>query len=404
MPEPVFFSLTREISPPPPKGRRKRYAARNQQDGDSSAPPPPALAAVEAGEAQVRDHLAYFSAHLAARSRPMLGTSPPRISIEEFKALYQRNQDRHGRHFVVHQHNHPVAGVHYDLRLQFSRTSCVSWAIPYGLPGNAGSRRQGRMAVETRVHCLWNNLIESASHATGSLLIWDTGEYEVLDRHPPAVETDDEEAGVDWREPENERLVKAFQSAYIRLRLHGTRLPQGYTVTLRLPPDNNIVRQPRGLKRKRRRADPSSGRAKGGSQSSDEQDSRGGDSADLEESAVAAAASDDENGDDARIREENAYTGATNSIGSVHQRRWHLSLDKANSGFVKVRTGDGRGVWRRRRRDGGDDDSPAGFEAFFVGGVEVERSVVTGRLSEEIMADEGVQGFVARKMWRPVLD
>ncbi|EKG15428.1 hypothetical protein MPH_07352 [Macrophomina phaseolina MS6] len=347
MPEPVFFSLTREISPPPPKGRRKRYAARNQQDGDSSAPPPPALAAVEAGEAQVRDHLAYFSAHLAARSRPVLGTSPPRMSIEEFKALYQRNQDRHGRHFVVHQHNHPVAGVHYDLRLQFSRTSCVSWAIPYGLPGNAGSRRQGRMAVETRVHCLW---------------------------------------------------------AYIRLRLHGTRLPQGYTVTLRLPPDNNIVRQPRGLKRKRRRADPSSGRAKGGSQSSDEQDSRGGDSADLEESAVAAAASDDENGDDARIREENAYTGATNSIGSVHQRRWHLSLDKANSGFVKVRTGDGRGVWRRRRRDGGDDDSPAGFEAFFVGGVEVERSVVTGRLSEEIMADEGVQGFVARKMWRPVLD
>jgi hypothetical protein len=42
-----------------------------------------------------------------------------------------------------------------DLRLQFSQTSTISFAIPYGLPGNANSRRQGRMAIETRVHNLW---------------------------------------------------------------------------------------------------------------------------------------------------------------------------------------------------------------------------------------------------------
>lgn len=43
-----------------------------------------------------------------------------------------------------------------------------------------------------------NNLIESASHATGSLMIWDVGEYEVL---PPvdkkAPQTDEEDSDDD---------------------------------------------------------------------------------------------------------------------------------------------------------------------------------------------------------------
>lgn len=40
-----------------------------------------------------------------------------------------------------------------------------------------------------------NNLIESASHATGSLLIWDTGEYEVLpyrETRRDAADTDED--------------------------------------------------------------------------------------------------------------------------------------------------------------------------------------------------------------------
>jgi len=39
-----------------------------------------------------------------------------------------------------------------------------------------------------------------------------------------------------------------------------------------------------------------------------------------------------------------------------------------------------------------------------VRGAEVERSVVTGRTSGEILRDEGVEGFRARKMWRAVLE
>lgn len=100
----------------------------------------------------------------------------------------------------------------------------------------------------------------------------------------------------------------------------------------------------------------------------------------------------------ARIRRDNAYPGATNSIGSVHQRRWYLTLDQANSGFVHDRSPSGdKGYWKR---------GIAGewFAAFFVRGPEYERSVATGRLSEEVMADEGVDGFVARKMWRPIIE
>lgn len=56
---------------------------------------------------------------------------------------------------MVHQHDHPVSGPHYDLRLQFSETSSVSWSVMYGLPGDPNSRRLNRNATETRVHSYW---------------------------------------------------------------------------------------------------------------------------------------------------------------------------------------------------------------------------------------------------------
>lgn len=102
--------------------------------------------------------------------------------------------------------------------------------------------------------------------------------------------------------------------------------------------------------------------------------------------------------EDAQVRRTNAYPGAANTIGSVHQRSWHLSLDKASSGFV--RGGEGRWVRADERGKGRE----RGFEAFYVRGREVERSVVTGRGAGEVCADEGVVGFVWRKGWRAVLE
>jgi hypothetical protein len=95
--------------------------------------------------------------------------------------------------------------------------------------------------------------------------------------------------------------------------------------------------------------------------------------------------------EDAQTRLTNAYPGSTNSIGSVHQRRWFILLDRASSGFVRDA---GTGLWvRQATRD------REGFEPFFVRGRDFERSVVTGRLAREVEQDEGVTGFVGRSGW-----
>lgn len=126
-----------------------------QEPGREPAPP---TAAIEAGEVQIPDHLKYFTRTLSPHVRsPSQNPNQrePRLSIPAFADLYTHNQSNAGCHFVIHQHDHPIAGVHYDLRLQFSATSSVSWAIMYGMPGNANSLRLNRNATETRVHNVW---------------------------------------------------------------------------------------------------------------------------------------------------------------------------------------------------------------------------------------------------------
>ena len=81
-------------------------------------------------------------------------------------------------------------------------------------------------------------------------------------------------------------------------------------------------------------------------------------------------------------------------------------MDRYASGFRPLprehgSTG-GRREWVRRWDD---DGKLAGFEAFFVRGKDVERSVVTGRRAEDVMADEGVGGgWVGRRGWRAVVE
>ena len=108
--------------------------------------------------------------------------------------------------------------------------------------------------------------------------------------------------------------------------------------------------------------------------------------------------------EDEEVRLTNSYPGATNNIGSIHQRRWYLSMDRYASGFcplrIENRSQGGRRMWTRRK----DGESVLGFEPFYVMGRDLERSVVTGRTADEVMADEGVQGFVGRKGWRPVTE
>lgn len=185
---PILSSLREPVSPPRRRVSRRKYAGderetelstpsarrqasttkdpeniqpstkpqinKLQENAEPKEKDPPNLALIESGQQIVTNHLAIFSTRLREYTRPHI-PQVPRLSISNWIDLYKRNEHPDGNHFVIHQHDHPIAGPHYDLRLQFSDSSSVSWSIMYGLPGNPNSQRLNRNAVETRVHCFW---------------------------------------------------------------------------------------------------------------------------------------------------------------------------------------------------------------------------------------------------------
>ena len=453
-------NLEWRISPPPLRNphRQLKVGAGNIDEkpdegkGAGIGPPLPAdvnsnSAAIEAGDVKITDHAAHFSQLLSECIFSPYPEDTPRLSVAGYRALYERNfGSPHGAHFVIHQHDHPVAGTHYDIRLQINPTSSASWACMYGVPGDANSTRPLRNATETRVHCLWNHLIETASTATGSLLIWDTGTYAVLERrskHAPAVDPESQETdgggGTGWGKlTEQEKLARAFADRKIRLRLDGARLPRPYVLNLRLTKDEDAAgrskaqRSAQGMPRRRRPRTPLSETSKtmgvtsSSSGSSDEEganDMEGeekykdgsGTPAGNDEAELSAMERELRELEDAEVRRTNAYPGASNTIGSVHQRKWFLSMDREASGFVKTRKGN-RVVWEKKigeytlkPRDNivdgnGSESSGRISYPFYVRGPEFERSVITGRLGNDILSDEGVTRFVNRKGWRPVVN
>lgn len=199
----------------------------------------------------------------------------------------------------------------------------------------------------------------------------------------------------------------------IRLRLHGTRLPKDYTIILRLDKASDFSR-PVSLPRKRRRRSTDTRRVKSRRRSTSSPSpsppaagTHEGPSKDIPTSsgndlAESKSISDSEETDQ-QIRMNNAYPGSTNTIGSIHQRRWFITLDRDNSGFEpEPSTGSGKKTWARKRdpRTG----ELMGFEPFYVRGPDVERSVVTGRLGNDVFEDEDVKGFIGRRGWRAVQD
>ncbi|KAI0137562.1 DNA polymerase ligase-domain-containing protein [Hypoxylon sp. NC0597] len=425
-------------------------STRDSDEGSSSDAPPnqspetieerPRAQSIEAGKAKVEDHLGYFSELVKKATLSPFPPGMPRLSIEGYRRLYESNSGSpKGAHFIVHQHDHPIAGTHYDLRLQINETSSASWAIMYGLPGDPNSQRLNRNATETRIHCLWNHLIETASDSTGSLLIWDTGTYTILPsgegkrRADSNSQSEDEDPSSGLTE--QEKLRRAFQARKIRIRLNGTRLPHNYVLNLRLTKNEDIAGRAKSARtptRRRRRGGTGRGRVatrrRGKtadpvtSSGSDSEAKSGDDDDDSEivnapaeeadhQEAVSAMEREIRELEDEQVRRANAYVGATNSIGSVHQRRWYLSLDREACGFVRRRRA-GRVVWERESEARSSETEEGNGDAgdhrltfpFYVRGAEVERSVVTGRTGAEVLRDEGVEGFVRRKGWRPVLN
>ena len=249
------------------------------------------------------------------------------------------------------------------------------------------------------------------------MLLWDTGEYEVLQYRGNTDDSDLDEPdhssyiGSTSGPSEVQKLHEAFQQRKIRLRLHGTRLPHAYTVALRMTKENFSREQPKASSRRRCRAEPTLvSRQESHSSRSDSSeepilDRRHKEVASLRRTesppsiSVANAASGDES---ELIRYTNAYTGATNDIGSVHQRTWYLSMDRQASGFKPVRDGKiGTRTWVLPKEN---DGRFRGIKKFWVMGRDVERSVVTGRLASDVLQDEGVVGFVPRGLWRPITE
>lgn len=447
-------SLHRSVSPPRNPRRRSNHAATTTTSTTPRSDHPStetSTAAVEAGQVSIDDHVTFFSTKLLAARLPDL-INQPNISHREWLDLYQRSLTDRGHHFVVHQHDHPIAGTHYDLRLQCNATSSISFAIMYGLPGDPNSRRLNRNATETRVHNLWNHLIETASYETGTMLLWDTGEYSVLPYYPSktaSTETDDSDSDLDDRslippeglESEPQKLYRAFQARKIKLRLHGTKLPPGYTISLRLTRENDREKQPMAPSFRRRRKKVGSSSTKvavqvetsdSSAQSSDQESSQLKSSNDdtpvlpklkrsvssLHRAASPPASKRAKPTDvestnrvdipapvlssEEQTRLENAYPGATNTFQSIHQRKWYLSMDRLASGFHAVRSREtGTTTWERGQRG---DGCMTGFERFHVLGRDSETSVLTGRKAADVAKDEGLLGYKPRGGWRGVTE
>ncbi|KAH0492511.1 hypothetical protein TgHK011_007460 [Trichoderma gracile] len=466
----------RPISPPPTTTTTSKPTA------PASTTTTTTTAQIEAGAVQISDHLTRFSSSLSSHLRPT-SADVPRLSIARYARLYETCAGSPGgAHFVVHQHDHPVAGTHYDLRLQINETSSVSWAVMYGLPGDANSSRLSRNATETRKQ---NHLVETASPDTGSLLIWDTGSYSVLPRRSKHAPPEDPSSPPSEASPLSSPLQQqqqspphphpqetaqsllhaAFQTRKIRLRLHGAKLPDPYVINLRLTKSEDAAGRSRGLRtravgtRRRRgrtaqvrpREPETSSASSSSSSDDDDEGQKHDDGLNLIEgednskhsrhraNQDAPSVSEEHlKEQDAQVRLTNAYHGASNTIGSVYQRKWYLSLDRRASGFTEKRRRGGRSLWEPPPHPPpssssssssspppaaaaaassslsslstpptADDDPEPGPSRlsypFYVRGPRFERSVVTGRLAEDVLRDEGVTGFIPRKGWMPVL-
>ena len=105
---------------------------------------------------------------------------------------YRRRRDPHetpepfggagaedARRFVIQRHD--ARRLHYDLRLE-RNGALASWAVPKGLPFNAGERH---LAVHVEDHPLeyasFEGVIPAGQYGAGTVEIWDSGTYELLE-------------------------------------------------------------------------------------------------------------------------------------------------------------------------------------------------------------------------------
>lgn len=81
--------------------------------------------------------------------------------------------------FVVHDHR--ARTHHFDVRLEHDGV-LASWAVPKGLPGQAGEKR---LAIRTPDHPLdyidFAGTIPEGEYGAGEVAVHDSGEYDVVE-------------------------------------------------------------------------------------------------------------------------------------------------------------------------------------------------------------------------------
>jgi len=115
------------------------------------------------------------------------------------------------RRFVVQEHK--ASRPHYDFRLEINGV-LKSWAIPKGPSMNPADKRLAIMVPDHVLEYIdFEGIIPEGSYGAGPVVVWDTGEFELLETDDPGEALT---AGKLSIELKGERLKGAFTLAQMK--------------------------------------------------------------------------------------------------------------------------------------------------------------------------------------------